>query len=82
MLTPFFKTSPSAKGARSTAGRYLNQWDVVSRPPDHTRLRALVSRAFTPRVVEGLRPRIQQVVDDIIDRALDARSMEVIGDLA
>ena len=51
-------------------------------PPDHTRLRALVSRAFTPRVVEGLRPRIQQVVDEIIDRALDARSMEVIGDLA
>ena len=51
-------------------------------PPDHTRLRALVSRAFTPRVVEGLRPRIQQVVDGIIDRALDARSMEVIGDLA
>ena len=51
-------------------------------PPDHTRLRALVSRAFTPRVVEGLRPRIQQVVDAIIDRALDARSMEVIGDLA
>ena len=51
-------------------------------PPDHTRLRALVSRAFTPRVVEGLRPRIQQIVDEIIDRALDARSMEVIGDLA
>ena len=51
-------------------------------PPDHTRLRALVSRAFTPRVVEGLRPRIQQVVDGIIDRALDTRSMEVIGDLA
>ncbi len=51
-------------------------------PPDHTRLRALVSRAFTPRVVEALRPRIQQIVDEIIDRALDARGMEVIGDLA
>jgi len=51
-------------------------------PPDHTRLRSLVSRAFTPRVVEGLRPRVQQIVDDIVDRALDVRSMEVIGDLA
>src|SRR5262245_64613143 len=37
-------------------------------PPDHTRLRGLVSKAFTPRVVEGLRPRIPQIVDDLIDR--------------
>jgi hypothetical protein len=51
-------------------------------PPDHTRLRALVSRAFTPRVVEGLRPRIQHIVDGILDRIAPARAMEVIGDLA
>jgi hypothetical protein len=51
-------------------------------PPDQTRLRSLVSRAFTPRVVEGLRPRIQQVVDEILNRAEETRAMEVIGDLA
>src|SRR5947209_7789444 len=35
--------------------------------PDHTRLRALVAKAFTPRRIDGLRPRIQQGVDDLID---------------
>jgi cytochrome P450 len=47
-------------------------------PPDHTRLRGLVSKAFTPRVVETLRPRIQAVVDDLIDRAAPAHEMDLI----
>lgn len=51
-------------------------------PPDHTRLRGLVSKAFTRRVIEGLRPRIQQLVDDLIDAVRDSGSMEVIEDLA
>jgi cytochrome P450 len=36
-------------------------------PPDHTRLRRLVSSAFTPRRVEELRPRVQRIVDDLLD---------------
>jgi cytochrome P450 len=51
-------------------------------PPDHTRLRALVSRAFTPRVVEAMRPRIQAIVDGLLDRAAKGGGMEVIADLA
>ena len=51
-------------------------------PPDHTRLRGLVNKAFTPRVVEALRPRIRQIVDELIDAVRDAGSMEVIEDLA
>jgi cytochrome P450 len=38
-------------------------------PPDHTRLRRLVSKAFTPRAVEALRPRVARLVDDMLDAA-------------
>ena len=51
-------------------------------PPDHTRLRSLVSKAFTPRVVEGLRPRIQQIVDGLITRAEAAGSIDLIEEFA
>jgi cytochrome P450 len=51
-------------------------------PPDHTRLRALVSKAFTPRVVETLRPRVQAIVDRLLERVTGAGRMDVIADLA
>jgi cytochrome P450 len=53
-------------------------------PPDHTRLRRLVSKAFTPRVVEQLRPRVQQLVDGLLDdvEASGSGQLEVIGQLA
>jgi cytochrome P450 len=51
-------------------------------PPDHTRLRAAVSRAFTPRAMEVWRPRIQQLVDELLDRVHEAGAMDVVADLA
>jgi unspecific monooxygenase len=51
-------------------------------PPDHTRLRGLVSKAFTPRVIEGLRPRIEAIVAELIDATGKRGSLEVIEDLA
>lgn len=53
-----------------------------SDPPDHTRLRTLVLTAFNPRVIEAMRPRIQAIVDGILDKAAPAGGMEVINDLA
>ena len=51
-------------------------------PPDHTRLRGLVSKAFTPRVVEALRPNVQKIVDGLLDRVHDAGKMDLVEDFA
>lgn len=51
-------------------------------PPDHTRLRRLVSKAFTPSAVERLRPRIVAMVDERLDIAAERGTMELIDDLA
>jgi cytochrome P450 len=51
-------------------------------PPDHTRLRGLVSHAFTPRRVRDLGPRMQEIVDELIDARIGEKTMEVIEDLA
>ena len=51
-------------------------------PPDHTRLRGLVSKAFTPRVVEALRPHIRQIVDGLLERVEGAGSMDLIEEFA
>jgi cytochrome P450 len=52
-------------------------------PPDHTRIRGIVQKVFTPRAIEQLAPRVQELVDGALDTAA-ARgdTMEVIGDLA
>ena len=51
-------------------------------PPDHTRLRRLVRKAFTPRRVEVLVPLMQTLVDDMLDAVEQAGQMDVIADLA
>ncbi len=44
-------------------------WHMLSvDPPDHTRLRRLVAAAFSPHRIEGLRPRVQAIVDDLLDQ--------------
>jgi cytochrome P450 len=51
-------------------------------PPDHTRLRGLVNKAFTPRVVESLRPRIQTIVTKLVDEGLERGEIDVMEDFA
>jgi cytochrome P450 len=62
-------------------------WDLLAvqmidmEPPDHTRLRRLVTKAFTPRTVESLRPRIEVIVDRVIDGAAALGEFDLIADL-
>jgi cytochrome P450 len=51
-------------------------------PPDHTRLRRLVSKAFTPKMVHELRPRIQALVDEALDAMAARGEADMISDLA
>ena len=54
---------------------------LSSDPPEHTRLRGLVSKAFTFKAVEAMRPRIQQIVDELLDGVQDKGRMDVIWDV-
>jgi len=51
-------------------------------PPDHTRLRGLVSKAFTPKALERLRPDIQRIVDELLDRVDGHGEMDLIDEFA
>jgi cytochrome P450 len=51
-------------------------------PPDHHRLRSLISKAFSPRVIDGMRPRIEAIVDELLDAVLPRGEMDVVEDLA
>jgi cytochrome P450 len=62
--------------------RSMSHWMLQQDPPDHTRLRGLVVKAFTARRVEDMRPRIQQVVDQTIDRVAEHGRMDLIEDFA
>jgi len=55
---------------------------LLQDPPTHTRLRKLVSKAFTPRAIESWRPRVQSITDELLDRVAGKGSMDLVTDLA
>ena len=55
---------------------------LVRDPPDHTRIRNLVVRAFTARRVEEMRPRIEALVQELIDAVEPRGHMDMIADLS
>jgi len=74
---PTMQAKRERRRSRSGAKSILNL-----DPPDHTRLRRLVSKAFTPTAIERLRPRIQSLVDSALDAAATQGGLELIDDIA
>jgi cytochrome P450 len=61
-----------------TTSRFL----FYMNPPDHTRLRGLVGKGFSSIVVERMRPHIQEIVDELLDKVRHKGSMDIVAELA
>ena len=69
---------PGETAEDSAASRFMLRLD----PPDHDRIRNLVSKAFTPRALNAIRPAIEPLVIGELDRVADQGSMDIVADLA
>jgi cytochrome P450 len=58
------------------------EWFIFFDPPRHTKLRALIAKAFTPRVVANLEPRIRELSRQLLDQAMERGEMDLAGDFA
>jgi cytochrome P450 len=58
------------------------EWFIFFDPPRHTKLRALISKAFTPRVVAGLEPRIRELSRQLLDQTIERGEMDLAADFA
>ena len=77
-----FGRAASADGGGGT-GFFTQGGSMLSvDEPDHRRLRGLVSRAFTPRYMEGLRPRVQEIADELLDQVQNRGRVDVLEDYA
>jgi cytochrome P450 len=72
----------NATAVPDVAGEVLAKVLLFMDAPDHTRVRGLVSKAFTPRAVEQLRPRIAALGDELLAPLRDAGRFDVINDFA
>ncbi len=82
-LRPFFESLPSPEAERiSDIVRYLSLWMVFKDPPQHTRLRRLTSKVFSARAMQGMRPQIETIAQDLLD-GLDGRDqLDIVADFA
>ncbi len=82
-LQPVYNRLPQAMQDKyALLFRYLGLWTLLLDPPQHTQLRKLISAAFAPKLINALRPKVQQRVDELIDVIAKTGNIRVIEDLA
>jgi cytochrome P450 len=73
---------PDVRATMTPLTKHVAKWIGNIDPPDHTRLRALVNKAFTPRMVEGLKPLVMKIIDELLSDAIRKGQMDFIADFA
>jgi len=82
-LRPFFASLPGAEAQRiAEIIRYLSLWMVFRDPPDHTRLRRLVSKVFNVRSMHAMRERVTELGGWLLDRIGGRREFDFIAEFA
>lgn len=75
-------TDHESFSSAATPGGATSQWLIFVDPPRHTRLRALISRAFTARAVADLEPRIRELSAQLLDPLMDREEIDLVADYA
>jgi cytochrome P450 len=70
------------QGEFATFNQIFSRWMLFLDPPEHTRLRKLLNKEFTPNMIQRLRPRIQRAVDALLDEVVGKSEMEFMTEFA
>jgi len=73
------ETGEFSSNLSAAANQPTPQWMIFADPPRHTRLRALIQRAFTPRMIADLEPRIRELSRRLLDKMVDGETIDLSG---
>lgn len=73
---------PDVQGEFATFNQIFSKWMLFLDPPEHSRIRKLLNKEFTPNMIQRLRPRIQHVVDSLLDDSAGKSEMEFMTEFA
>lgn len=81
-LGPHFDRLQAAGADLSLLKDNIAQWALFIDPPKHTPIRTLISKAFAPRLIESMQPKIQSIVDELLEQVRGKDTLDVVRDLA